>query len=144
MGQHEGTASREAATTIIRRTVADAERYQVDVEPFVALHTPDAIIVNIAGRRVLGRDSIHEAMKKALETPLAQVLTRVEVEDIRFVNPDVAIVTCVKHISDERDVAPKPDSGTSLPRKGRLVYVMSKEGDAWRIASAQTTPIIES
>lgn len=144
MRLHEGSTSREADTAAIRRTVADAERYQADVEPFVALHTVDAIIVNIAGRRVLGRDDIHEAMRKALETPLAQVLTRIEVEDIRFVSPEVAIVTCVKHVSDERDDAVKSDPRTSLPRKGSLVYVMAKEGDVWRIASAQTTPITGS
>nr|WP_158896214.1 SgcJ/EcaC family oxidoreductase [Amycolatopsis anabasis] len=144
MRQSERAASREADTAAIRRTVDDAERYQGDPEPFVALHTADAIIVNIAGRQVLGRDSIHEAMKKALETPLAQVLTRIEVEDIRFANPGVAIVSCVKHVSDERDAAPKSDPGANLPLKGRLVYVMAKEDDAWRIASAQTTPIIEA
>jgi len=144
MTQSEQATSRQADTAAIRRTLADAERYQVDPEPFVALHTADAIIVNIAGRRVLGRDGIYEAMKKALETSLAQVLTRVEVTDIRFAAPDVAIVSCVKHVSDQRDAAPRPDSGTSLPLKGSLVYVMVKEDDVWRIASAQTTPIIAS
>ncbi|RZS44884.1 uncharacterized protein (TIGR02246 family) [Herbihabitans rhizosphaerae] len=128
-------------TAAIRRTVTDAEHYQVDPEPFVALHTSEAIIVNIAGRRVLGRDKIHEAMTAALRTPLAQVLTKIEIEDIRFASPDVAIVTCVKHVSDERDTAPKSDS---LPTRGSLIYVMVKDGDDWRIASAQTTPIVES
>jgi uncharacterized protein (TIGR02246 family) len=121
----------------IRQTVADAGKHQNDTEPFTALHTADAIIVNIAGRRVLGRDAIHEAMAKALETPLAQVRTTVEIEDIRFATPDVAIVSCVKYVSDERA---EPRAG--LPGKGSLVYVLVREPDAWRIASAQTTPIL--
>jgi uncharacterized protein (TIGR02246 family) len=129
MRSHEDVAA-------IRQTVADAGKHQNDPDPFAALHTADAIIVNIAGRRVLGRDAIHEAMTKALATPLAQVRTTVEIEDISAATPDVAIVSCVKYVSDERA---KP--GPSLPTKGRLIYVLVREPDAWRIASAQTTPI---
>ena len=33
----------------IRHTIAEAERHQNDVEPFLALHTDDDVIVNIAG-----------------------------------------------------------------------------------------------
>lgn len=134
----------EEDMSAIRRTVADAQRYQVDVEPFVALHTGDAIIVNIAGRRVAGRDRLHEAMKAALGTSLARVLTRTEIEDIRFATPDVAIVSCIKHVSDERETPLGTDPGRDLPTNGRLTYVMVREHDAWRIASAQTTPILES
>ena len=123
----------------IRRTIADVEKHQVNIDPFLALHTDDALIVNIAGRRVLGRDSIYEAMKTALDTQLAKVLTRIEIEDIRFITLDVAIVSCIKHVSDERDTTSK----NSLPAKGSLTYVMVREHDAWRIASAQTTPIVE-
>lgn len=124
----------------IRQLVADAEKYQNDLEPFVALHTADAIIVNIAGRRVLGRDAIHTAVKKALETPLAKVITKSEIDDVRFVSKGVAIVVCTKHVFDEREDA----LGASLPSKGSLTYVIVKEPDAWRIASAQTTPMVNS
>jgi uncharacterized protein (TIGR02246 family) len=130
---------RDEDTAAIRATVADAVKYQSDTEPFVALHTADAIIVNIAGRRVLGRDRIHEAMAKALDSPLAQVLTTVEVEDIRFVTPDVAIVSCTKYVSDERDTSLK---ASAVPGKGSLTYVMAKEDGAWRIAVAHTTPVV--
>ncbi|MEU6645058.1 SgcJ/EcaC family oxidoreductase [Saccharomonospora sp. NPDC046836] len=134
---------RDDDTTAIRQVVADAQRYQSEPEPFVALHAPDSLVVNIAGRRVFGRDSIHHNMKRALDTPLAHVLTRTEIEDIRFATPDVAIVSCIKHVSDKRDAALKQDAGARLPEKGSLTYVMVKDHGAWRIASAQTTPIIE-
>lgn len=124
----------------IRQSVAAAEKYQNDPDPFIALHTANAIIVNIAGRRVLGRDHIYRAMQKALDTPLANVFTTIEIEDIRFVTQDVAIVSCTKHVSDEREGTPSP--GTSLPSKGSLTYVMVKEQNAWRIAAAHTTPIL--
>jgi hypothetical protein len=41
------------------------------------------VIVNLAGRRVLGRDAFAEAMAGALASPLSGVQTSVEVVDIR-------------------------------------------------------------
>lgn len=143
MSQHQAT-TRDADTAAIRLTIAEAEKYQAELEPFVALHTADAVIVNIAGRRVLGRNSIHEAMRAALDTSLAKVFTRTEIVDIRFVAPDVTVVSCVKHVSDQRDAAPKGNSGTNVPARGSLTYVLAKEHGAWRIAAAQTTPVVES
>ncbi|QFU93429.1 SgcJ/EcaC family oxidoreductase [Amycolatopsis sp. YIM 10] len=123
-------------TDAIRQTIANAEKHQNDTDEFIALHTADALIVNIAGRRVLGRGAIREAMERALATPLAKVLTRTEIVDIRFTTPDVALVSCMKHVSDERE------DGGELPAKGSLTYVVAREGDDWKIALAQTTPIV--
>jgi uncharacterized protein (TIGR02246 family) len=139
--EQTATASTDEDTAAIRQLVADAVTYQSDPDPFIALHTPDAIIVNLAGRRVLGRDTIHQAMKQALTTSLASVLTRNEIVDIRFATPDVAIVSCIKHVTDERTTTPQNDPA-SLPPKGSLTYVVVKEQSAWRIAIAQTTPIL--
>lgn len=133
--------SSDDARAAIRRTVAEAEKHQNDVEPFIALHTADAVIVNIAGRRVLGREAIRQAMTQALASPLAKVFTKSEIDDVRFVRPDVAIVSCTEHVSDERDPSSSADDRGSLPETGRLTYVMVKEQDTWRVASAQTTPI---
>ena len=120
----------------IEQMIADAERYQNDLEPFLALHTADVVIVNIAGRRVFGKDALRAAMSAALDSPLAQVLTTIDVEDIRFVRPDVAIVSCIKHVSDQRE------DGGDLPSTARLTYVLISDAGAWSIASAQTTPIL--
>lgn len=126
----------------IRETVAAAQQHQNDLEPFLALHTPDALIVNIAGRRVLGRDAIRQAMAAGLATPLAQVRTKSEIDDIRYVRPDVAVVSCTKHVFDERDDGDRDLHG-AFPDTGRLTYVMVRDDDTgtWRIASAQTTPV---
>lgn len=133
--------SRTARTAVegIRQLVADAERYQSDLDPFIALHTPDVVLVNIAGRRVLGRDVLRTAMQRALESSLANVLTRLTIQDIRFVRPDVAIVSCLKRVSDERE-APPEDKAT-LPSAGSTTFVVVLDEGAWRIASARTTPI---
>jgi uncharacterized protein (TIGR02246 family) len=127
-----GVDDREA----IRKVVADAAQSQSDVDALMALHTEDAIIVNIAGRRVLGREVFRAAMEGALRSPLVQVTTTVDVEDIRFVRDDVAIVSCVKHVHDERE-----DATVALPGVGAMTYVMAREPDGWHIALAQTTPI---
>jgi uncharacterized protein (TIGR02246 family) len=137
-----GSKDQEAESTAIRQVVADAQKHQNDPDRFIPLHTADTSIVNFMGRRVLGRDALHQAMKRALETPLANVINTVEIEDIRFIRPDVAIVASIKHVSDEREVSLRDDPSTTLPSlSGWLTYVVVKEQDAWRIVSAQTTPI---
>lgn len=131
----------EPQTDAIRHLVADAEQHQNDVDRFIPLHTIDVEIVNIAGRRVLGRDAFERAMKQALASPLQQVTTTTEIEDIRFLRPDVALVACTKRVSDGRDQALKDQPGAGLPAAGSLTYVVVEEPDGWRIASAQTTPV---
>lgn len=129
----------ELRIAAVRQVIEDAGKYQSDLEQFVPLHTADVNIVNFGGRRVQGRETLRQAMAAALASPLADVVTRIEIEDIRFLRPDVALVACVKHVFDGRDV----EQEGSLPASsGRLTYVLTEEADAWRIASAQTTPIL--
>ncbi|MFI6430593.1 SgcJ/EcaC family oxidoreductase [Rhodococcus oryzae] len=124
------------ALAAINRVVADAVEFQNDVGRFIPLHTPEVTIVNFGGRRVSGRDALTAAMRQALATPLADVTSTVDIEHIRFLRDDVAIVACVKRVFDGRDSA-----ATALPATtGQLTYVMVDDGDRWRIASAQTTP----
>jgi uncharacterized protein (TIGR02246 family) len=99
------------------------------------LHHLDLVLVNIAGRRVLGREALREAMTAGLKSPMAKVFTRLEIEDIRFIRPDVVLVSCAKHVSDERGAGP------ALPTRGSLTFTMVREPDGWKIAVAQTTPI---
>lgn len=122
----------------IRDLVAQAQALQNDADGLPALHTEQAVIVNVAGRRLLGRDAFAAAMSAALATPLSDVRTTVEVTDVRFVSPGVALASCVKTIHDGRS-----DSTDSLPQEGSLTYLLTRE-DAdgpWRIALAQTTPV---
>lgn len=138
-------AGSAADLAAIRQLVADASAFQNDVDRFIPLHTADATVVNFGGRRVAGRDTLAGAMSQALASPLADVVTTVEVEDIRFLRADVAIVANIKTVSDRR--APDADGEQPAPlpaTAGRLTYVLVKEeGESgWRIASAQTTPIL--
>jgi uncharacterized protein (TIGR02246 family) len=122
----------------IRQLVESLQATQSDVEPFLALHTPDTIIVNFGGRRVLGSGDLRRAMEAALASPLAEVTTTAEIDDIRFVRPDVAIVSCTKHVSDQRDTT------ETFATRGSLTYVAVEEEGKWRVALAQTTPVAGS
>ena len=133
MGQDEVIAA-------IRSVVADADRLQSDAEGFAQLLTEDVALVNFGGRRVLGRSNVQRAMVQALETPFAQVYTKNEVIDVRFLRPDVAVVSCIKHISDEREPS-KSHSDTVLSTRGSATFVLASERGSWRIALIQTTPI---
>jgi uncharacterized protein (TIGR02246 family) len=136
MTTQSSTTIRDREETAIRQLIAEAEMHQTDVERFLPLHTEDVVIVNIAGIRLLGRDAMHTAMTRAMETHLANVITRTEVLDISFATPDVAIVSCIKHVSDQNAGA-----AGELPLRGSLTYTLVKQQEGWRIALAQTTPL---
>jgi uncharacterized protein (TIGR02246 family) len=116
----------------IHEVVSKAEVYQNIPDEFCKLFTKDAIITNVAGLRIIGRDEFYEVMKKAMKTSLAEVITRNEVVDITFIRHDVAIVSCYKHLVEKG----KLDEDAS---KASLTFVMVKEQNNWLIASAQST-----
>ncbi len=129
----------EADRNAIRDLVAQAQASQSDPDALMALHTAETAIVNLAGRRVLGREPYAKAMADALASPLSDVLTTAEIVDIRLATPDVAIVSATKTVQDGRSAV---DGSTSLPSTGALTYVTVRSPDGWRIALAQTTPIL--
>jgi uncharacterized protein (TIGR02246 family) len=128
------TTGHDDAVAAIRELVAASEALQGDVEGFSGLLARDVVLVNVAGRRVLGRETFRGAMREAMQSHLARVLTTTELVDMRFVRDDVAIVSCTKRIHNGNDVA------GGLPAQGMLTYVFAREGAAWRIVLAQTTP----
>lgn len=123
----------------IQQLVQRAHDAQGDAEALVALHTDGAVIVNLAGRRVLGAAAFAEAMRAALDSPLREVRTTVQITDVRPLGADSVLVSCVKSVHDERADTGR---GEQLPARGALSYVLVKVDDAWRIAFAQTTPMI--
>ena len=129
----------DADVQAIHSLIRQASDAQNDPNALIPLHTPDAVIVNFFGRRILGRDAFDEAMRAALLSSLSDVTTSVEIIDIRPVTGSVALVSCVKTTHDQRDSA----DGAELPAStGALTYVVSRADDGWQIALAQTTPIL--
>lgn len=116
----------------IQQVVADAEQFQNDPEKFCQLLTNNVAIVNIAGLRIIGRDKFYKTMKKAVNTPLVNIITKNEVVNIIFVRSDVAVVSCIKSIV-------KKGSLQLDASKASLTFTMVKEQGKWLIATAQST-----
>jgi uncharacterized protein (TIGR02246 family) len=133
----DAPALTETDEDAIRELVARASAAQDDTDGLLALHTADTVIVNIAGRRVLGREALGTAMAAALSSPLRDVRTEVEVVDVRPVTADVALVSCIKTVHDGRAGTER----TALPATGALTYVLTRGDGGWLVALAQTTPI---
>ncbi|MGC4937094.1 SgcJ/EcaC family oxidoreductase [Kribbella sp. DT2] len=131
------TLTRDTDEDQVRALIVAAHEAQLSAAGLVPLHHRQAVLVNVAGRRVLGRDAIQEAMVAALASPLQDVLTTVDVLDVRFPVADLAVVSCVKTIDDRRAEA---DRG-ALPLTGALTYVCARVDGEWSILLAQTTPI---
>lgn len=131
------TALRTEDDQAIRELVQQADKAQSDPVVLPDLHTAGMVIVNIAGRRLFGRDAFTQAMSAALESGLKDVRTSVEIVDIRPLTEDVALVSCIKTVYDERPDA-EPDA---LPASGALTYAAVRTSTGWRLALAQTTPI---
>jgi uncharacterized protein (TIGR02246 family) len=138
MDEIDSSGLTEADEREIRDVVARAHTAQGDAGALPALHTAGAVVVNLAGRRVLGRDAFAAAMAAALASPLAEVRTSVEIVDVRRVAPDAALVSCVKTVHDERSTGDR----SALPAAGALSYLLARVDDRWLIALAQTTPIL--
>ncbi|MYU54813.1 SgcJ/EcaC family oxidoreductase [Streptomyces sp. SID7805] len=122
----------------IRELVARSQKAQIDPDVLPALHAANLVIVNLAGRRLFGRDAFASAMAEALSSPLKDIRTSLEVDDIRFTTPDVAIVSLTKTVHDERY---ETEGSSDLPSVGVMTYVLTRQGDDWLIALAQTTPV---
>ncbi|MFB8106870.1 SgcJ/EcaC family oxidoreductase [Streptomyces sp. NPDC056007] len=122
----------------IRELVARSQEAQIDPDVLPAMHATNVAIVNLAGRRLFGRAAFASAMAEALSSPLKDIRTSLEVDDIRFTTPDVAIVSLTKTVHDERHEA---EGSSELPSVGVTTYVLTRQGDDWLIALSQTTPV---
>lgn len=80
-------------------------------------------------------------MAVALASSLRDVLTDVTIDDVRAASHDCAIVSCTKVVRDRRAAA---DAEDGLPTIGVLTYVLTRTGAGWKIALAQTTPVVAS
>jgi uncharacterized protein (TIGR02246 family) len=126
------TFEEEKEVQAIHEIVAAAETHQNEPEEFCRLLTEEVSIINVAGRRIFGRDAFYKTMKDAMKTHLGEVITRNEIVKINFLHPDVALVSCYKHFVDKGTLKEEAS-------KASLNFVMVKENRKWMIASAQST-----
>ena len=119
----------------IKQAIAATEKFQSDPDNFQQLLTEHATIVNVVGFRVTGRDEIAYIMHQALQTHMADIITRNELDRITFVRPDVAVVTGLKHIFVRTAGVLAQDS------KANQTFILVKEQERWLIAAIQSTLI---
>lgn len=95
----------------------------------------NAVIVNVAGIRLLGKEEFHQFIKTVMEGSLSELVTKNEITDIRFIRPDVAVVSAIQTAATNEGRIAK-DHG-----KGNVTSVLVKERDRWLVAVAQNTMI---
>ena len=123
-GQSAAGASDEAAVRDVVRKYVNARELR-DAAAIEALFTRDADQLTTSGEWRRGRDAI---VPGTLESSRRNPGTRaIEVESVRFVTPDVAIVDGPYNIGG-------PGGGAPL-RRMRTTIVLKKEADGWRIAA---------
>lgn len=122
-----------AAIAAVVATVQRTQRKEA-VEEFVALFREDAIWTTAGGVVLRGRDEIAAFTAKALPGAMKGLGgTTYEVTDVLFIRPDVAAVK-VRQVYASDDGTPVEEDGEGTP-----LYVMSKEGGAWRLTACQNT-----
>lgn len=143
----------------VRAVVAALDAASEDADATAELLTEDATVVNVAGRRIEGREELRAAMAAALGSDLAQVHTSLEVDSVAFPAEALAIVRATKRIDDRRaevdgtvhELAPAEqpaddEAETSerggLPAAGILTLTLVHTGDDWKVAAMQTTPMV--
>jgi uncharacterized protein (TIGR02246 family) len=119
----------------IHAVIADIERgfNTNDVDLSTRHFADDATAVAVTGARVAGRDEIVEAHRAGYAGPLADQHARYDVVDVRFVRPDVALVTKQASATDA--------DGTPIDVGHAMValYVFVRDGARWLVAARQNT-----
>lgn len=106
-----------------------------DMKALADLFTEDADFVNLTGVRWRGRAQI-QAMHERSHAGRFKATTIVETNtDVRMLGPDVAVMHFRWEVSGTRDAE---------GRRGRILHgimhiVAVRQGDGWRIVSAQNT-----
>jgi uncharacterized protein (TIGR02246 family) len=131
-GPHDGRAADVAA---IAGVIADVERgfNTKDAELSVAHFAPDATAVGVRGELVAGLDELLAAHRTGYAGPLRDLYARYELDDVRFVRPDVALA--YKRATATTSAGEPLDVGHAMI----ALYVLVRDDGRWRIAARQNT-----
>ncbi|WP_017537907.1 SgcJ/EcaC family oxidoreductase [Nocardiopsis halophila] len=121
----------------IGKVVADVEHAQRNELPeaFIGLFRADAVWTTAQGVRLNGIDEIAAFTRKVLPGAMKGMIPTYEVEQVLFIRSDVAAVKVRQRYWD--------DGGEQVGREGSPLYVMAKEGGAWRLVACQNTQVVE-
>jgi uncharacterized protein (TIGR02246 family) len=119
----------------IRRIVADVETgFNTNDAALITAHfAQDASAVNVLGVRLRGLDALRENAEAGLRGPLRDEHARYEVDEVVFLQPDVALAHKSAWATDAagRDI----DVGHSMV----ALYVLVRRAGRWWIAARQNT-----
>ena len=108
-----------------------------DGEGYSRRFAADGTFTNIRGMFFTGHQAFLDRHIEIFKNMFRGTTLRQEVVSLKFVRPDVAIVETLTWVSGFPNSQPPP--GINLDAKGRLVtrllQVMVKDGDQWKIAS---------
>jgi uncharacterized protein (TIGR02246 family) len=102
-----------------------------------AFISAEAVIVNVVGIRLLGRDEFYRFIKKAMQGRLSNLVRKNEINDIRFLRHDVAVVSATQ-VASTREGHVLREHGS-----GAMTVVLIKDDGKWLVAVAQNTMIGE-
>lgn len=103
-----------------------------DMHAFANLFHPDAILVLFNAEVLQGRDSIKAGHVQVHKTILRNSVRKKRIDEFRFAAPNVAVVRTYDNLTgDER----YPDKMT----ESRMLLVITKRKNSWRVAWGQTT-----
>lgn len=119
----------------IERIIRDTEQAfnTDDAELLVEHMAADAVMGSVTGATLHGRDEILDASRTLFAGPLRDQFARYDIDEVRFVRPDVALV-------HKRAIATDPD-GTPLDHDHTMsaLYVLTKQDGRWWIVARQNT-----
>lgn len=103
-------------------------------QAFAAPFAEDSDYVVVDGRHIKGRPANAEGHQFIFDTIYRGSTNSMEVEDVRFIRPDVAIAHVRHHLRFSRD-------GQPAEGHARSTWVLTKDQGQWAIAAFQNTPI---
>ena len=127
-------SNREAHDAAIRENVKEMEsgwntkNGALFAKPFAE----DADYVVINGNYIKGRQVIESQHQRIFDTIYKDTTLTLNVKQIRFIRPDVAVV----HVSGHRDGPTK-----ELNQGAIITMIMTREKEGWRITAFQNTAV---
>ena len=109
-----------------------------DISALANLFTEDADFITVIGKWCKGKKEFYDYHVRLHQVMFKDSVWKTTDTQVRFLNPEVAIVHVNWTITGDRnaDGTPRPNS-----RDGIFTQVMVKQGGQWRITASQNTNI---
>jgi len=113
-----------------------------DVQAAWTAHDPDAFVeryeadatATLLGSHLPDREAIRATMTEVFAGPLKGSRGFSDIQRVRFLNDDVAVVHSIGSI------APAGYGEPSAETRSRETWILSRRDDGWRVAAYQSTP----